>query len=118
MKHKILVACNAGEINGRPVGFLAAIIAITPTEDVECCGFDGLLSVVANNIEEVFNEIGESGVEGPGLWVYEIELDPEDIDSDGDNWSHLGGGDFRRPTSEEVECLAQGLSPWEDGRLV
>lgn len=40
-----------------------------------------------------------------GLWVYEIEYDAPDDSVPHDDWSHLRGGGFRRPTPDEVTDL-------------
>ena len=79
------------------------------------------------DVEDFFAHLGIEAVREPsstvglpdgwrpeGLYVYEIEYDEAGIDPSADeDWSHLAGGELRRPTIREVKPLTQGLAPWE-----
>lgn len=58
---------------------------------------------------------GPPGEYPGGLYVYEVEYDPDsasDSDDPDEAWQHLRGGRIRRPTAKELAPLAEGRAPW------
>jgi hypothetical protein len=42
------------------------------------------------------------------IWVYEVNFDQSTVADETDNWTHLRGGTFRRPTPEELSAVTGG----------
>lgn len=125
ISERMIFACHTGLSGQRRVGILmeghALPIAFSTDSRVAESGLLAAQEFFGGDNENFFlSVLGSDLVDGPqpnnGLWVYEITHDnPEREDGvDEPDWSHLIGGDFRRPTDEElrfVACLAP-LDGW------
>ena len=63
----------------------------------------------------------QDGEKVGGLWVYEVEFHESEVDRESEEadeaWAHLTGGEWRRPTKEEVLRLSEGECPFDDGSM-
>lgn len=112
-----MVACNADEINGLPVGIPAAIIAFSPcceSHDFRIGGFEDMIQYYDGNFDEIIDLLGVP--DNAGIWVYEQDSF-SDATEDEDDWSHLSHGWWRRPTIDEAMTFCGGESPWKQGTL-
>lgn len=128
ISEKLLFACQIGTVGGHLSGLVqsgsALPIAVSTKEEDAPDGLSALWGAYMD-VDEFFEALGLNGCirsgfgveERPGgLYVYEIDYYAEDVATvtiDGpDDWSHLQGGELRRPTVEELEPLTRGKSPW------
>jgi hypothetical protein len=133
----MLFACHVGMSAGcRLVGNLSAVWPLAFDESCPGSSYEdepglwGLWESVGD-VEEFARELFDgASVDGAGhtdnwggLWVYEVEWNSNDVPDDGDDddgdieWRHLRGGEFRRPTRDEVWMLLESGprpdAPWK-----
>lgn len=134
---KLLFAAHRGEVSGRPRALTcmegrclplacshASCLSLSQTVPASSDGFHALWEGSAD-VERFFEHLGLDRGIGPmpkgtrpcGLYVYEVEYDPDaldpaaDFDSD-ETWKHLRGGRVRRPHPGELDAFHEGLAPW------
>ena len=129
-KSKMLFACHQGSTaGGRPIGNLSAVWPLAFDEHCPGSSYEdepGLWALWESvaDAEEFARELFDgANLDGAGhtdnwggLWVYEVEWHSDDVpeldDDDEGEWRHLRGGEFRRPTRDEVWMLLEsGLRP-------
>jgi hypothetical protein len=139
-KSTLLFACHQGTSpDGTPIGNLSTVWPLALTEICPGSSYEdeeGIWALWEWGTDAVgiaecmgFAEciFGDAALSGPGLvepgslWVYEVEWEsrqdgPEGHDQYTSRWAHLRGGDFRRPTIEELVQLTidsrRPEAPW------
>ena len=128
MTEKLLFAVHHGTFRGRPAGIIMGNhclpVAVSHRSEVAPNGIHALWDGITD-CEEFFGVlriecIEQTKGETPGgLFVYETEdYDDDAIDCEDEEWPWLGGGEFRRPTVEELEPLFRGQCQWPEGKVL
>jgi len=129
MQERLLFACHLGSRGDRLVGILMQDHCLPIACSHKSWRKDGEAGPVSDSgfhalwegtacVEEFFEALylmtveGGPGADDPhnGLWVYEVEYLEDEVEPEG--WDHLQGGILRRPTTDEITNLAQGIPPW------
>lgn len=132
INEKLLLVLHRGSVGAQPAGIFmnnhCLPLAVSHPSwrkdgDVGPVSEDGLHALweATTDPEQFFEAIGQRGGlqtfddDDPpnGLWVYEVSYHMDEVtDEDDGEWEWLCGGEFRRPTPDELAPLARGQAPW------
>lgn len=126
IQEKLLFAVHRGTVGARPAGVTIAEHCLPIACSHSSWEKQGSAWAEAGvyalwesltDTEEFFGILGITAIEAykcdnpQGLYVYEVEYNPDDFVAD-EEWGHLQGGTLRRPTLEELEPLMRDEAPW------